>query len=197
MSILQLSDLELYLQKDIAGTTDEDKYSYLIESVQSQAESICHHKFDLQEYTEIYDGNGGNELSLNNYPVTTVSEVLYGWVWSGSSRTEITSDNYLVYNDIGTLAFNFNSTDDGNQLFNITYTAGWTDADPSSSSNAPTDLKTILMNEIESQKNKSFTSGDIKKQKLGDYSWEKFTDAEKEGTSAFEDKLKKYVRSDI
>jgi hypothetical protein len=193
MSIVSIQDLELYLQKDIQNTDDEEKYDYLIESVQEQAETICYRKFDEQEYTEQFDGNGGNELYLNQYPIFSVSDVQYGWTWSGSTRTEITE--YLIYEQEGYLSFNFNSIE-GNQVFEVTYIAGYAD-NPSASNNIPNDLKTILMDQIEISKNKTFTSGEIKKEKLGDYSYEKFGLDEMDNTSVFAEKLSKYVRNDI
>lgn len=194
MALFSITDLELYLGKTITDTTDEAVYTYLITSIQSSADIICFRTLEETTYTsELYDGTGGNELSLNNYPVTAVSEVKYGWVWGGSTRNEIESDDYMVYNDIGTLAFGFNSMDDDNLVFEITYTAGYT------SINVPTDLKTILMNETETQfKNTTSISGfsGLKKEKIGDFSYEKFTPSEQE-VSAFTMALTKYIKIDI
>lgn len=197
--LISISDLELYLQKAITDTDDEDKYNFLISSVQDLADKLTFRKLEQAEYTEVHDGNGSSELFLNQYPISNVSLVEYGFVWSGSTRSEILSTDYLVYNDQGYLSFGFNSFDDGKQVFSVTYTAGFTSDDPSASNVTPDDLKQILMNEIESQKNRTFTNSEFKKEKLGDYSYEKFdsvTDDE-DTISSFAKKLNKYIRSDL
>lgn len=199
MSIINISDLELYLQKTITGTSDEDKYDFLIIAIQDLAESICNRKFDATNYTEIQDGTGTSEIYLDQYPINSITSVNYGWVWNSGTRTEIVSGDYLSYADTGRLAFSFNTIED-NQVFEVVYNAGWSQADPSNISDAPYDLKMILMDQIEGTFQKEFTSSDIKSENLGDYSYTKFSASEKStnsDTSIFSAKLNKYIKSDL
>jgi len=195
--LIQISDLEIYLQKSITGGTDEDKYTFLITAVQDLADSICNRTLEETTYTgEVYDGTGTDELYLNNYPVVSVSEVKYGWIWDGSSRSTMASTDYLLDSDIGRLTFGFNSVKK-NQMFEISYIAGYS-SDPSNET-TPWDLKKILMDEIENQMNKTFTSSEIKSETLGDYSYQKFspTEIENVSESIFAQKLRPYIKADI
>jgi hypothetical protein len=192
MALITIADLEEYLQITITGTDDEDKYTFLIGAVQDLADSITFRELESATYTsELYDGNSGSELYLNQYPITDVAEVKYGFVWGGSARSEITSDDYLTYAAEGYLAFNFNSVDGGNQIFEITYTAGYTTI------TIPQDLKMLLMDQIASSFNKTFNSPEMKSENLGDYSYTKFSIADMDDTSLFGQKLSKYIKSDL
>lgn len=197
MSLISIADLELYLQKTIQNTDDEDKYTFLISSVQDLADSITYRTLEETTYSaELHDGDGTNELYLDNYPIRSVDTVLYGWSWSGSTRTEITSGDYLVDNDIGRLSFGFNSIE-GNQVFSVDYTAGYTADNPSGSGTVPDDLKQILLDQIETSFKTQFISGNLKSDKLGDGKKEYFSSSDLGDVSNFAMKLSKYVRSDI
>jgi len=207
MSLVTISDLETYLGKTITGGSDEAKYTFLISAIEDEANAITYRKLEQDTYSsELHDGNGGSELYLNNYPVTAVTEVKYGWVWSGSTRDEIASTDYLTYAEEGYLAFGFNSIQDGNQMFEVSYTAGYTNV------TVPDDLKKALMDQIEASFNFQFTndtvhtSGTIKKEKLGDYEYENFDTYEDTSkinsisnsiSEMFKTKLRPYIKADL
>ena len=195
--IINISDLETYLGTTISDTT-EDKYDMIISSVQSEAEKICYRNFDEQDYiSELHDGDGTSELFLEQFPVRSVNEVKYGSIFGGSERSEIDSDDYLIDKDIGRLSFGFNSIENINQVFSVTYNAGWTSVNPSSSSNAPDDLKMILMQEVQIQYNNKNVNPGLKSKKLGDANLEYFSNSETGSVSSFAQKLSKYIRSDL
>lgn len=195
--LISTSDLETYLGITISGESTEDKYDFLRSSVQDLADSITYRTLEETTYSaELHDGDGTNELYLNNYPIKSVDAVMYGWSWSGSTRTEIVSGDYLVDSDIGRLSFGFNSIE-SNQVFSVTYTAGFTADNPSGSGTVPDDLKQILMDQIETSFKTQFTSGNLKSDKLGDAKKEYFSNSEIGDTSNFARKLSKYIRSDI
>ncbi len=194
--LILTSDLETYLQKTITGTSDEDKYYMLRQAVQDAADSICNRKLEEDTYTEIHDGNGNNELYLNNYPITSITAVEYGDTFGGSTRTALDTSDYLRDDELGRLVFQFYSTELP-QVFSVSYTAGYTADDPSSGGTIPYDLKLVLMEEIENRFNKIFTSCDIKSEKLGDYSYTKYSVSEMDSTSIFAEKLTPYRKNDL
>ena len=77
MSIISINELQIYLGKIIAGTDSEDKYNFLILSVQDLAESICYRKFDATDYTEVQDGTGTSEIYLDQYPINSITSVKF------------------------------------------------------------------------------------------------------------------------
>lgn len=198
MAIISIQDLELYLQKDILSTSNEDKYEFLIGSVQDLADSITYRTLEETSHiSELHDGDGNDELYLNNYPIISIEEVKYGSAFGVSERSEILSDDYLVDNDIGRLSFGFNSMEGINQVFSVTYVAGYTLSNPSAVSNAPEDLKMILMDQIENTFVKRFIDPMTKSEKIGDYKIERFGAADIAENSIFAEKLSKYIKLDL
>lgn len=199
MAIIQISDIELLPGVSTIASDDIPTYEMLIISVQDLANSICYRT--LEETTHIsekHDGDGTDELYLDNYPIRSIEEVKYGSVFGGSERSEIVTGDYLVDSDIGRLTFGFNSIEGINQVFSVRYTAGWTSADPSDgSSNAPDDLKLILSEEVQTRFVSQFIDSNLKSTKMGDAKVEMFSNSDKGGTSSFAQKLFKYIRSDL
>lgn len=195
--LISTSDLETYLGITISGESTEAKYDFLRSSVQDLANSITYRTLEETTYSaELHDGDGTNELYLDNYPIRSVDTVLYGWSWSGSTRTEITSGDYLVDNDIGRLSFGFNSIE-GNQVFSVDYTAGYTADNPSGSGTVPDDLKQILMDQIETSFITKWTDATLKSDRMSKGKHEYFSNSDMGDTSSFAKKLSKYIRSDL
>lgn len=194
--LISLQDLETYLQIEIAGTDNEAKYEFLIGSVQDLADSITYRTLEETGHiAEKHDGDGTDELYINNYPIVSIEEVKYGSAWGNTATSEIT--DYLVDTDIGRLSFGFNSIDSVNQIWEVTYTAGWTGDDPSGSGNVPDDLKLALLEQIQTTFVTKYVDSGIKSTKMGDAKLEYFSSSDKGGTSSFAQKLSKYIRSDI
>lgn len=194
MSIISIQNLELYLQKDIVGTDSQDKYEFLIEAIQSEAEEITNRKFDLQDLDEVYDIDG-SEVQLRQGPVTSVTTVEYGNPFGDVDRTELGTTEYLRYDQIGVLRLSITARR-APQYVRVVYSAGWGSADPSASSNAPDDLRRKLMDQIENVFVSEHFDPNLKSEKQGKYSWTR-VDESSPGSinSSFADKLSKYVWS--
>lgn len=194
MSIISIVDLELYLQKTIVGTSDQDKYEALIGMVQSLSESICNRQFEAQDLDETFDMDG-QEVTLNQSPVNSVTTVSYGSPFGTVDRTELHSTQYLRYDDIGVLRLSIVARRSP-QFVRVVYNAGY-GSDPSAGSLAPDDLKQILMDQIETSFITKWTDATLKSDKFGDAKVEYFSSSDLGDTSNFAMKLSKYVRSDI
>ena len=192
MSILTISDLELYLQKTITGTSDEDLYSYLITAVQSEAQHICNRYFEETDYTEKYDGNLQDELLLKNYPVISVTSVTI--IDTDDSIISSLDMDSIATDQIQGSIYYKGSFPKGRMNISVVYSAGYSD-DPSSGEFAvPNDLKTALMDMVEESKVLTITDPNLKKEKLGDYSYERGSVEEVVHNQSY--KLKLYIRYD-
>ena len=67
MDLCSVTDIELYLLTTITGEPEEPKYESLITSVSAEIEAICNRKILADDYVEVYDGTGNNELYLNQF----------------------------------------------------------------------------------------------------------------------------------
>ena len=191
MAIIDIADLELFLDKEITGTDDEALYTFLIDAAQAEADSVCYRTLESASYTEAYDGTGTDEIYLNNYPVTVMTKVEYGTPFDLASnpRDEIETTEYVLDDDLGSLTFLFCSAEK-RQMFSVQFTAGYT------SDTAPDDLKVILMTMVEEQKVTSYGDPELLKEKIGDYSYERMKSDSmvwKNSTG----RLYKYIRTDV
>jgi hypothetical protein len=188
MSLTSISDLETYTGKTITGTDDEALYTSLIDSVSAEIETICYRKFNADDYTETFDGNGTTELYLNQFPINTVTTVEYGTPFdvANNPRIEIESDEYVIDSNIGMLEFLFSSAEK-NQYFKISYNAGYT--------TIPADLNLIATKWVETSFNNTKVNGNYKSEKLGDYSYTVMTNSER--TSSMKTDLAKWIRKDL
>ena len=199
MSLVQISDLELYLQATITGTSNESKYEFLIGAVQDLSDSICFRELEENTYTELQDGNGSNSIFLNQTPITNISSVNYGSAFGGNVRDSIDTEDFLQDNDVGELIFGFCSAEQP-QLFEVVYTAGYTGNDPSvADGSIPQDLLLILMEEIQNQFKLQISDPTIKSEKIGDYSYTLTGNSEIENISQspFAKKLRPWIRSSV
>ena len=195
MGLITIADLELFLGKTITGGDDEALYTYLITAAQAEADRVTHRSLESASYTETYDGTGTDEIYLNNYPVTTMTKVEYGTPFDLTSnpRDEIEDTDYVLDDEIGSLTFLFNSAEK-KQMFSIQFTAGYT------ALTCPDDLKVILMTMVEEQKVTTYGDPDLKKEKIGDYEYERFGSSSAENNKMVWQnsaaRLAKYIRND-
>lgn len=78
MALCELEEVKLYL--GIETTANDALLEMLIDSASAFIESYTNRTFDIQEYTEIVNGTGGNRLPLSYAPIYSVTSItnIYG-----------------------------------------------------------------------------------------------------------------------
>lgn len=190
MTLITIADLEIYLKTTISDgnpsidTADEALYGFLITAISEYIELYCGRVFTATDYIIQVDGNGVNDLILDNPPIISLTSAKY--VDISGNTTEIDTDDIKIDYKNGIL---YKSTDwtQGRYNVEITYSAGY--------SNIPDGLKNIVCEAVVSSYNKIGTTIGIKKEKLGDYSYELFENQDDE--AQFNSKLDLYKIQDI
>lgn len=118
------ADVRGYL--GVQATTDDDRIDRLIAACAKFIETYTNRVYEQSDYTETLDGNGKDEVMLENYPVTAVASVSV----DGRAISPVP-----IPNDFATSGFMFDEGGvilQGGRLFNkgrrnvvISYTAGF------------------------------------------------------------------------
>lgn len=119
---INISKIKSYL--DITVTDFDTLLTALVASVGAFIEGYCGRKFDSDDYTEIYSGDGGRFLYLKNYPVSVVTKIEYR---NGSNSSpdwqELSADDYHLL-DSRTIAKETKFINGFNN-YRVTYTGGY------------------------------------------------------------------------
>ena len=68
-----LANVKEYIDIKSEDTTFDSLIERLIEASSAQIESYCNRSFQIQDYSESYDGNTSDIMFLNHTPITSVS----------------------------------------------------------------------------------------------------------------------------
>lgn len=128
-------------------------------------ENYCNRTFGQATYTnEEYKGSGTEYLNLRNYPIVTLTKVEenYGSV-AVASWSEVTANVYAlkpsgqIYTENGFFRVE--------RMYRVTYTAGY--------ASLPADVQ-YCVDTLSAHLNKMQSSAGLKKETLGEYSYERF-----------------------
>lgn len=148
---------------DDASPGDLDK---AIKAASARICKYCCREFVQQEFVDTYDGDGGVEMDLDQFPVVSVSSVVI--IESDGTEVSIDGTEFRVRADTGTIRYKPDSTADytyfptGFQNVKITYTAGFEDV--------PADVKRACLLLAEALYATSENDVSVKSEKLGVYS---------------------------
>jgi hypothetical protein len=101
------------------------------------------------EYTEYYNGDGGNRIYTNNIHINSVTEINDDVEWDWDTDTEITS--YKISTDKTYILLKDDVTQEGSQNVKVTYNAGF--------STIPSDLKDVCIEEVTRAYNEKLNVG--------------------------------------
>lgn len=141
--IVSLADV-IEIKNDNASVTAEYSafYSNCISRVSDRIETICKNPIVEQSFRGLYDGNGTNELMLNNFPIISVSSLKYRnnptENWTNIITSGSISANCLIYPyklNLYNYYFPY-----GNKNIEVNYTAGFQSYD---------DVKQVALEMIE------------------------------------------------
>jgi len=121
-----------------ADATIDNLFHDLIGRVSQAFESYCSRVFRALDYTEYYDGDGGNSIFPNQFPINSIASIHddSDWVWGSdtlidSSDYRVVDDRYIYYNGV------FSKSP---QSIKLVYNAGY--------SAIQTDLKQACIEEV-------------------------------------------------
>lgn len=161
---VSLADVKAFLDISSGDTDNDDLVTNLINQATTLVETYIDRTVLSTTYTnEVYDGNGANEILLNNYPVTALSSFQYRTNPGQNidDWDDVDSQDYLYYSD-GRL-WKRTAFSEYPQQYRATYTAGWVAAD------VPADLSLAVMKVVGNLWNTRKSSGK-EYEKLGEYS---------------------------
>lgn len=126
-SIITLAELKTYL--DIEDTVDDDRLEQIIIAVTDFFETECNRKFASRDFTEYYNGDSGNELFLNNYPVNSEADEIQIATSISVPRDYtdniISGDYILIESKIGLVHLISDYFPKGPQTIKVIYNAGY------------------------------------------------------------------------
>lgn len=135
-AMITLADVGLYTGGSVPGgaaptTTQLESY---IETASDYIRNYCDRDFMKQAYTE-YHRPGGQRITLNNYPVVSVTSITIDGV-------AVSSDDYtLIDAKRGIIEFDYYIEDDDLAEIYVSYTAGYSISPETGEYQLPYDLK--------------------------------------------------------
>ncbi len=157
-----LTEVKQYMGK--TGSGDDAVLTVLIGYVSGIIDDILNIKYQSTQITEYQDGSGTDTVLLNNRPITSVSNLYEDTGGDFGASSEISSDDFIVYEEAGMIRLRYTNFQAGKESIKIIYSAGWT------SSTAPQSLKlacikgvskTFKLRNTEGISAKSFVDGSV------------------------------------
>ncbi|MFW9928140.1 MAG: phage head-tail connector protein [Candidatus Thorarchaeota archaeon] len=134
MEFITVSEVKTYL--GITGSSEDTNLGTLVDSVNTFIPNYTNRTWDLTTYTEeLYDGSGHAALILKNRPVVSISEILVN-TEEVTERSDVNEIGWFVYDYDQGIVYNNNLWTRGRGNIQVSYIAGYEDADA-----LPSDLK--------------------------------------------------------
>lgn len=125
--LVSLPDMKDYLA--ITGTADDGRIGHLIEVVSREFDTECRRSFLEEEHTEYRDGNGTEQLWLENAPVSAITSIHLDSERDFDSDALVDSDDYFVDTVAGVVIRNTGYWPRAARNIKVVYTAGYAQAD--------------------------------------------------------------------
>ncbi|MCF7819879.1 MAG: hypothetical protein K9M44_00205 [Candidatus Pacebacteria bacterium] len=165
--IINTEDFKTYIT---LNTNDfDDVIALLIKSAVKWAEAMTNNKIEEIEIEEYFDGDEINNEMFLTYNLNLQNLVIENE--RNGSWQEVSSDNYVFYDDEGVVKFNYVNM--GEMNYRATYKTGFT------SKNIPSDIKVAILKIVGRLWNKRKSDG-ISNENLGDagVAWENYLSPE-------------------
>lgn len=120
-----LAHVKEVLKIPTAVTTDDDLIQNLITRISDDIEKTCGRSFHSATFTEYYNGDGGNRLLLNNYPISSITSLYDDTDRNYGSDTLIDSGDYISDDAAGMVILDGGLFAEGLKNIKITYVAGY------------------------------------------------------------------------
>lgn len=119
MSLVSLNDYKEFARISLSDIGEDAKLQKIADETESEVKEYLNRDLELKDYVEVYDGNGSNEIILNQFPINEVSKIeFYEDEWIEGTYTRLYIDNSVI--GIEGLVFT-----KGIQNIRISYNAGY------------------------------------------------------------------------
>jgi len=126
-ALLGIVDAQAYLGNSTASTSINDDVRDLINVTSWRFNAETGRNLKAREYTEIYDGNGGSDLYLNNWPIgsTTITITINANRDFSDTGDVVTSTDMMLTTDSGRVRLDGKAFSEGTKNVQIEYTGGY------------------------------------------------------------------------
>lgn len=118
-----LANVKEYLR--ITDTNDDTLLQKILTRTSEWIQKYCNRTFIATTYTEYYDGDGSNELLLDQFPVNSITSCYDDTDREYGADTAITVTD-LIIKDAGLIVYDDGFFNKGDHNIKITYNAGYT-----------------------------------------------------------------------
>ena len=122
MPILTLADIKTHLS--VPNASEDVILQSIVDASDSYVASYCDRIFDEATYTEYLDGPGKTKITLEQYPVTAITEINYDPSGVFGADTVLDSTEY-TFTSGGEVIFRYTAPK-GHKALKVIYTAGYT-----------------------------------------------------------------------
>lgn len=139
-NIIGVDELADYLGDD--GSTAFGRYELVVNAVSHLFNTYTNRKLKSRSLTEYYDGDGGQSLYLDNYPIVSTStdiDIRIDTDRDYTTSDKVSSTNIVIDSEEGRVRLETDVFDSGEHSVKVVYTAGY------STSTMPWDLKYAAM----------------------------------------------------
>jgi len=138
LSIITNADVKSFL--NISVTDDDTLIDDIITRIEAYIQNVyCQRKFEAQDLTEYYDGDGTDTLLLDNYPIVSITSIHDDPDREYNSDDLIDSDDIIIYPGKGIIVLDGTTFDKSKKNIKVVYRAGYGDGEDEIA--MPNDLK--------------------------------------------------------
>jgi len=139
--MISIFEFKQFNKLDQTNTELDNFIQLLIDIAVDNAINYLNYDFRKKDYVEVYDGDNTDRLILNNYPVNNVSSIAKYDSLTGIFQPLVQGVDYsrLIIKDKMMIVLEGNLFEAGNQNYQISYNAGYSDNE------LPKDIKLGLL----------------------------------------------------
>lgn len=151
INLLLLSETKSYL--GVTGSTEDARITRLINAVSSKFNLYTGRKLKLASYTTYLDGDGGTDILLDQYPITSNStdiDIRIDTNRTFGTTSKVDSTSIVIYSEEGRIFLDDKTFQKGRHVVKIGYSAGYTVSSTSggSTGSMPDDIQYAALETI-------------------------------------------------
>jgi hypothetical protein len=144
MALIAASDVKTFLRIAAGTTTWDTLIGVLVTNVVKFIETYLNRSLDETDYIELYSGEGGDRLMLDNYPLVSVSVLSQDIDVDAKTYDDTMDTDDLILHEAGEIESLTEDFGEGKRNIYIEYTAGYGGSGAGAVS-YPADLKMVAI----------------------------------------------------